>query len=110
VIIPRKREVRRLHVLFLFPSASDTDDSQSDVEEGGATQEGPPPLASDDHCHVFISHSCTNADDQDQIEQMVQLLENRYVNCHSSYNNNSLLVTARQRPQELEIAAWAGLS
>ncbi|KAF6024855.1 hypothetical protein EB796_016842 [Bugula neritina] len=56
---------------------SDSEDNESvagNDYEGNVT-DGPPPLKSEDHSHVFIYHSA-NAEDQDQVEHYVSLLEN----------------------------------
>jgi len=48
----------------------------SQVPEDQGILDEPPPLESDDHYHVFFYHSSA-AEDQDQIEHYVSIIENR---------------------------------
>lgn len=65
-----------LHYVQKCLIESDSEDNESVHEEMGNVADGPPPLASDEHCHVFFYHS-SNADDQDQIDHYVSTIENR---------------------------------
>ncbi|KAF6033944.1 hypothetical protein EB796_007747 [Bugula neritina] len=54
---------------------SDSEDNVSQVPEDQGILDEPPPLESDDHYHVFFYHSSA-AEDQDQIEHYVSIIEN----------------------------------
>lgn len=63
--------------MVLAGSESEDNESAEMNGEEGEIVDGPPPLTSEDHYHVFFYHS-SNADDQDQVDQYVSSIENRY--------------------------------
>jgi len=61
--------------LCFIGSDSEDNESLGDAEDEGEIADGPPPLKSDDHYHVFFYHSA-NSEDQDQIEHYMSMIEN----------------------------------
>lgn len=67
-----------INLLCFIGSDSEDNESLGDAEDEGEIADGPPPLKSDDHYHVFFYHSA-NSEDQDQIEHYMSMIENRSV-------------------------------